>query len=158
MHLLPVPPFQFLVRQFGDIRAIFSVEKRQRFLLINTSFFALIRILFDRFISDDLHKVQVPIRVIDDKGPPGVKFYKTPKFEKGTLLCGLYFRLSPSKRKLKVRGFLVTSLVMIITIIIIIIIIIIIFGTLCHCLFGRCMSFERVLHIIPFCLTILRMT
>ena len=85
-----------------------------------------------------------------------MKFYKTPKFEKGTLLCGLYFRLSPSKRKLKVRGFLVTSLVMIITIIIIIIIII--FGTLCHCLFGRCMSFERVLHIIPFCLTILRMT
>ena len=115
MHLLPVPPFQFLVRQFGDIRAIFSVEKRQRFLLINTSFFALIRILFDRFISDDLHKVQVPIRVIDDKGPPGVKFYKTPKFEKGTLLCGLYFRLSPPKRKLKVTGFLVTSLVHFVT-------------------------------------------
>ena len=31
-------------------------------------------------------------------------------------------------------------------------------GTLCHCLFGRCMSFEHVLHIIPFCLTILKMT
>ena len=31
-------------------------------------------------------------------------------------------------------------------------------GTLCYCLFDRCMSFERVLHIIPFCLTILRMT
>ena len=31
-------------------------------------------------------------------------------------------------------------------------------GTLCYCLFDRCMSFERVLHIIPFCLTILKMT
>ena len=31
-------------------------------------------------------------------------------------------------------------------------------GTLCYCLFDRSMNFERVLHIIPFCLTILKMT
>nr|XP_058951952.1 uncharacterized protein LOC131779422 [Pocillopora verrucosa] len=54
-----------------------------------------------QFISDDLHKAQVPIRVIDDKGLSGVKFFKTPKFEKGTLLCRLNFRVSPLKRKLK---------------------------------------------------------
>ena len=73
------------------------------------------RIVFDRFISDELHKVQVPIRVIDDRGLSGVEFFKTPKFEKSTLLCQLYFRLSPLKRKLNVRGLFVTSLVHFVT-------------------------------------------
>ena len=101
----------------------------------------LIRIIFNRFISDDLHKAQVPIRVIDDKGLSGVKFFKTPKFEKGTLLCRLNFRVSPLKRELKVRGLFCNFL-----------------GTICHCLFDYCSDFERAFHIIPFCSTILRMT
>ncbi|XP_022805167.1 uncharacterized protein LOC111342359 [Stylophora pistillata] len=54
-----------------------------------------------QFISDDLHKVQVPVRVIDDKGLSGVKFFKTPSFIKGSVLCQLSFRLSPLKRDLK---------------------------------------------------------
>ena len=73
------------------------------------------RIIFDRFISDELHKVQVPIRVIDDRGLSGVEFFKTPKFEKSTLLCRLNFRLSRLKRKLTVRGLFVTSLVHFVT-------------------------------------------
>ena len=88
-------------------------------------------------MSDDLHKAQVPIRVIDDKGLSGVKFFKTPKFEKDTLLCRLNFRVSPLKRKLKVRGLFCNFL-----------------STICHCLFDCC----SVFHIIPFCSTILRMT
>ena len=92
-------------------------------------------------MSDDLHKAQVPIRVIDDKGLSGVKFFKTPKFEKDTLLCRLNFRVSPLKRKLKVRGLFCNFL-----------------STICHCLFDCCTVFERVFHIIPFCSTILRMT
>ena len=115
VHSLLAPRFQFLVGRVRNIRTIFSAGKRQRFLLINTSFFVLIRIIFNRFISDDLHKAQVPIRVIDDKGLSGVKFFKTPKFEKGTLLCRLNFRVSPLKRKLKVRGLFVTFLVQIVT-------------------------------------------
>ena len=101
----------------------------------------LIRIIFNRFMSDDLHKAQVPIRVIDDKGLSGVKFFKTPKFEKGTLLCRLNFRVSPLKRKLKVRGLFCNFL-----------------GTICHCLFDCCTVFEGVFHVIHFCSTILRMT
>ena len=78
-------------------------------------------------MSDDLHKAQVPIRVIDDKGLSGVKFFKTPKFEKGTLLCRLNFRVSPLKRELKVRGLFCNFL-----------------GTICHCLFDCCTVFERL--------------
>ena len=142
VHSLLAPRFQFLVGRVRNIRTIFSAGKRQRFLLINTSFFVLIRIIFNRFIGDDLHKAQVPIRVIDDKGLSGVKFFKTPKFEKGTLLCRLNFRVSPLKRKLKVRGLFCNFL-----------------STICHCLFDCCTVFERVFHTIPFCsTTVLRMT
>ena len=142
MHSLPTPRFQCLVQRLGNTRPIFSVEKWQRFLLINTSFFVLIRIIFNRFMSDDLHKAQVPIRVIDDKGLSGVKFFKTPKFEKDTLLCRLNFRVSPLKRKLKVRGLFCNFL-----------------STICHCRFDCCTVFERVFHTIPFSsTTVLRMT
>lgn len=57
----------------------------------------------NRFECHDPHKVQVPVRVIDDKGLSGVRFYRSPKFEKETFLCRLNFRLSPLKRELKVR-------------------------------------------------------
>ncbi|CAH3144010.1 unnamed protein product, partial [Pocillopora meandrina] len=70
------------VSLIGGIRAIEEDDMDEFYL----------QIIFNRFISDDVHKVQVPIRVIDDKGLSGVRFFKTPKFEKGTLLCRLNFR------------------------------------------------------------------
>jgi len=54
-----------------------------------------------RFEGQDPHRVQVAVRVINDKGLSRVKFYSSPKLEKETLLCKLYFRLSPLRKNFK---------------------------------------------------------
>ena len=85
------------------------------------------RIIFDRFISDELHKVQVPIRVIDDRGLSGVEFFKTPKFEKKYSAVSIVFSIIASQEKAERKRFICNFL-----------------GTLCHCLFDCCIIFERV--------------
>ena len=67
------------------------------------SYLKYLKLFFNRFERDGRHKEQVPVRIINDKGLSGVKFYRSPKLEKEKLLCSLNFRVSPLKREFKVR-------------------------------------------------------